>query len=122
MTIEKQRLGGLENTLGRKDFDLVREPTFCSIEVLYSCILKCKMCYMWKNSRTVNELFIEDWKKFILALKRFTGLKNSINITGGEPLLKENVLELVRFIVQQDFTDVSITTNGFLIDKAMLRK
>lgn len=100
---------------------LIRTPAFCSLEVLYSCILKCKMCHMWKNPRIINELSIEDWKEFIIALKRFTDLKTSLNITGGEPLLKENIIELVRFIVQEGFTSVSMTTNGFLINKDMAR-
>lgn len=100
----------------------VRTPAFCSIELLYSCILRCKMCYMWKNPRAINELSIENWKKFILALKKFTDLKTSINITGGEPLFKENIIGLVKFIVQQGFTDVSMTTNGFLIDKTIAKE
>jgi len=74
---------------------------------------------MWKNPRTPEEMPIEDWKKFIVALKEFTGTNTSINITGGEPLLKENVLDLVRFIVQNGFREVSMTTNCFLIDRTM---
>lgn len=97
----------------------VRKPTFCSIEVLYSCILKCKMCHMWKNPRSADEMSIEDWKKFIVTLKKFTGTTTSINITGGEPLLKEDVLDLVRFTVGSGFNAVSMTTNGFLIDKSI---
>lgn len=120
--MEKQKLSSLEDTSEEKKINFVRIPAFCSIEVLYSCILKCKMCYMWKNPRTKNELSIQDWKKFILALKRFSGLKTSINITGGEPLLKENIIELVRFIAQQGFTGVSMTTNGFCIDKEMAKE
>lgn len=92
---------------------------FCSIEVLYSCILKCKMCHMWKNPRSPEEMSIKDWKKFIVALKEFTGTNTSINITGGEPLLKEGVLDLARFVVQNGFNAVSMTTNGFLIDKSI---
>jgi len=64
---------------------------------------------------------VEDWKKFVVELKEFTGVSTSINITGGEPLLKEDVLDLVRFIVQSGFSAVSMTTNGFLIDKAKSR-
>lgn len=95
----------------------IRKPAFCSIEVLYSCILKCKMCHMWKNIRTAEEMSIPDWKKFIVELKEFTGTGTSINITGGEPLLKEDILDLVRFTVKSGFSAVSMTTNGFLIDK-----
>ncbi len=100
----------------------IRKPTFCSIEVLYSCILKCKMCHMWKNHRSEGELSIEQWKKFILDLKRFTQLKTSINITGGEPFLKENVLDIVRYAAQEGFCELSMTTNGFLIDSRLIKE
>jgi len=71
---------------------------------------------MWKNLRTKDELSIEQWKEFILDLKRFTQLKTSINITGGEPFLKHDVLDLVRHTTQEGFKGISMTTNGFLID------
>lgn len=119
--MEKQKLNNLDTGLEEGNSNFIRKPAFCSIEVLYSCILKCRMCHMWKNPRAINELSIEDWKKFIIALKRFTNLKSSINITGGEPLLKENIIELVRFIVREGFTSISMTTNGFLINKDVAR-
>lgn len=100
----------------------IRKPKFCSIEVLYSCILKCKMCHMWKNPRSENELSIEQWKAFISDLKRFTQLKTSINITGGEPFLKENVLDIVRCAAQEGFSDISMTSNGFLTDNRLIKE
>ena len=95
----------------------VRNPAFCSIEVLYSCMLRCKMCNMWSNKRTQDELSIKAWKGFVLMLKEFTKARSSINITGGEPFLKEDVLSLVRFASGQGFNDISMTTNGYLIDE-----
>ncbi len=100
---------------------MIRKPKFCSIEVSYECILRCKMCYMWKNQRMPDELNIDEWKRAICSLKKFTGPNCSINITGGEPLLKKQVIDLVKFINQEGFLDVSMTTNGFLIDKEMAR-
>lgn len=99
-----------------------RAPAFCSIEVLYSCILRCKMCHMWENPRSVDELSIDQWKRFIFDLKRFTQLKTSINITGGEPFLKENVLEIVRCAAQEGFSDISMTSNGFLTDTRLIKE
>ena len=80
------------------------------------------MCYMWQNQRSTNELSLDEWRKFIITLKRFSGLKTAINITGGEPLLKENIIDLVEFIVQHGFSEVSMTTNAFLIDREMAKK
>ena len=100
---------------------MIRKPKFCSIEVSYECILRCKMCYMWKNQRMSDELTINEWKKVICSLKKFTGPDCSINITGGEPILKKEVIELIKFIAQEGFSDVSMTSNGFLIDHELAR-
>ncbi len=121
MSITKKEFISQKNSFKKEDVDTVRKPSFCSIEVLYSCLLKCKMCYMWKNQRTPDELSIAQWKEFIVSLKNFTNLKISLNITGGEPLLKGNILDLIGFIVEQGFKDVSMTSNGFLINKDTAR-
>jgi len=106
-----------KDNLKSEDFDTIRKPSFCSMEVVYSCLLKCKMCHMWKNPRPPNELSIQAWKQFITSLKKFAGVDISINITGGEPLLKGNIIDLIQFIAKQGFNDVSMSTNGFLINK-----
>jgi len=101
---------------------IIRKPAFCSIEVLYSCVLRCKMCYMWKNARMRDELSIEEWKGFIRSLKKFTATDCSVNITGGEPLLKKEVLQLAEFAVEEGFRNISMTTNGFLVDRGIAGK
>jgi MoaA/NifB/PqqE/SkfB family radical SAM enzyme len=112
-----------QNRVGEKDVTpALKKPSFYSIEVLYSCILKCKMCYMWQaNTRLPQELSIDEWKAFIVALREFNGPHSVINITGGEPLLKENILDLLAFAGRQGFANVSMTTNGFLITREVAR-
>ncbi len=43
---------------------------------------------------------------------------NKIRLTGGEPLLRDDILELVSGLSKlKDIEDISITTNGTLLEK-----
>ncbi len=75
------------------------------------------MCYLWTHQRQQNELSIDEWKKVIFEIKKFSGLHVPINIMGGEPMLKKNILDLISFTVNKGFAEVSMTTNGSLITK-----
>lgn len=41
---------------------------------------------------------------------------NKIRLTGGEPLIKKNFPEILKFLAQQE-VDLNITTNGILLDQ-----
>jgi radical SAM protein with 4Fe4S-binding SPASM domain len=65
-------------------------PKEAFIAVTYSCNAKCQMCNIWKNPPTA-----------ILNAKEYAKLPSSlttINITGGEPFLRTDLVEVVRTI------------------------
>ena len=69
------------------------------------CPNHCKHCYMFdKKYKEIlsSELSLETQKKFIKSLKvfekDFSVFFPKIIITGGDPLLKENWYELIRFL------------------------
>ena len=78
-------------------------------------MLRCKMCNIWKINDP-DEISIEGWKRFIRDLRDRTDKAFMINFSGGEPLLKTGILDLVNFCSLQNFTTY-IGTNGYLIDK-----
>jgi MoaA/NifB/PqqE/SkfB family radical SAM enzyme len=96
-------------------------PQFCVLEVLEKCLLKCKMCGNWKCGDNPNELNIDEWKRFITGLHDKFGSKVELNFTGGEPLMKEGILELVSFAAQLGFK-VIMVSNGYLIDEDKARR
>ena len=73
------------------------------------------MCRQWRSPHD-DELSTEEWKRLIDELKQ-KGIKN-IHYTGGEPLLRRDLAELVRYAAERGFT-VGLTTNGILLDKAI---
>ncbi|MCX5842299.1 MAG: 12,18-didecarboxysiroheme deacetylase [Deltaproteobacteria bacterium] len=79
------------------------------------CNLKCIHCY--SNSRNIrykNELTTDEGEKLISDLAAFRS--PVILFSGGEPLMREDLPELVEFAVDQGMRAV-ISTNGTLLTK-----
>ncbi len=100
----------------------VPKPGFCCLGITNKCILKCKMCYKWQNDITEEEPpTIEHYKKFISDFRDLVGDNFIINFGGGEALLSNNVLDLVKLCIDKGFL-TNIASNGWLIDEAMAKK
>jgi MoaA/NifB/PqqE/SkfB family radical SAM enzyme len=79
------------------------------------------MCWEWKNKPDPDELNIKQWKDFVISLNGGFDPALEIGITGGEPLFKEGVLDLIRICSDNGLRTV-LTTNGYLIDARMAKK
>src|SRR5512136_75219 len=97
-------------------------PEAISLEVTRRCIAKCLMCNIWRMP-AVPELVAADWLK-LLESPVLSELKE-LDITGGEPFLRNDIVELLLGIGSLKSThlkrlcSVAITTNGFLTDKVL---
>lgn len=101
--------------------EITKKPDFCVIEVSHKCIFQCKMCNYWRTQDDPGELAIADLYKFVSSLKNFVNTPFEMNISGGEPLLKEGVLDLIEFIAAQKFR-FSLVTNAYLINKSIAKR
>lgn len=85
-------------------------PKTAVIAVTLNCNAKCVMCNIWKNKIT-NELKPEEYLKLPSSLKE-------INITGGEPFLRNDLEQVVRCIKQAcKNARLVISSNGYLYEK-----
>lgn len=90
-------------------------PQALSLEVTHRCIAKCLMCNIWKIPSSVQDLAVEEWLNF-LSSPLFRDLRE-LDITGGEPFLREDLLDLVKGLLQLDLKrlrSIAITTNALL--------
>lgn len=101
----------------------VRKPAFCCFDFLPRCMLRCKMCFAWKSEyvEVHQRPTLNDCYNFIAALGDLSDKSIEINFAGGEPLLDDRTLPLIRFSANKDLP-TSINTNGFLINEAMAYK
>lgn len=101
------------------------KPNFCCFGVTDNCILKCRMCYKWKEDISVKpgngHPAISHWKDAVSSLREITDKGFLINFGGGEPLLMEGLLELVRFASDMGFR-TNIATNAYLIEEDMAKR
>jgi len=79
------------------------------------------MCYIWENSQPCSdELTIQEWKKVVKSLDGLLDKKHDIILSGGEPFLKKDILDLVYFSSQAGYR-VSLDTNAYLIDQELAK-
>lgn len=80
------------------------------------CNLRCKMCGIAGSpSREEDELKTEECKKII---DQVVDLKvDHLILSGGEPLLRKDILSLVYYAVSKKIKMVDIITNGTLISE-----
>ena len=76
-----------------------------SIITTYRCNSKCQMCYIWKNPTLPKEEITPS-----LLSKLPDGFDN-VNITGGEPTLREDLMEICDVLYPKAKT-LEISSNG----------
>ena len=79
------------------------------------CNVNCLYCHhdgmvKSKDEMTADELYT------ICKIAKKIGVRK-IRLSGGEPLLKNDIVEIVERIASLDFKDISMTTNGILLEK-----
>jgi MoaA/NifB/PqqE/SkfB family radical SAM enzyme len=85
----------------------------------YRCNLSCIMCdlpIIFKNSK---DLPLEKIKKIVREAKNL-GF-NDLTLTGGEPLLRNDIFEIIKYAKLNNFK-INLTTNASLIYKKIVKK
>ncbi|MCH4814544.1 MAG: GTP 3',8-cyclase MoaA [Saccharolobus sp.] len=83
------------------------------ITLTHACNFECFFCHMEGEEGDNYILSKEDILLVAKVAKNF-GI-NSVKLTGGEPTLRRDLVEIVRGLKQLGYRDVSMTTNGFLL-------
>ncbi|MBS9782562.1 MAG: GTP 3',8-cyclase MoaA [Arcobacter sp.] len=96
-----------------------RKVDYLRVSVTERCNFRCQYCMPEKPFSWVpkeNLLSYEDLFKFI-KVSIDQGIKK-VRITGGEPLLRENLDKFIKMIYDyKNDIDLALTTNGFLLPR-----
>lgn len=82
-------------------------------EVVNTCNARCRTCMRWKEKLDPTMLSTNEGKMLIQQLAA-SGVLN-LTFTGGEPLLRKDIYELVEFAKTQQLS-TSLYTNGLLLN------
>jgi len=92
-----------------------RPLTGLRISVTQRCNLNCFYCHREGCKCEGQELPLDSIERAVQVAKEF-GIKK-IKITGGEPLIRKDIVDIVRVVAQDGLKDVSLTTNGTLLSE-----
>lgn len=94
-------------------------PIYVHYGVTHRCNLRCRTCGIWKTGDKAKELDAGQIDTMAEILKKI-GVQ-VISIGGGEPLLREDLPEVVRSFVGRGIS-VRVLTNGILVSLERLQR
>ena len=99
-----------------------RKINYLRFSITDRCDLRCKYCMPLKNDKFFKKEEILDTQQIKKILSFFikVGIKK-VRITGGEPLIRKDILEIISFLKNQKdknlLKEVLLTTNGTQLKK-----
>ena len=89
------------------------KPKIMVFFTTFRCNLHCAMCYIWVKQKQSIELSIDEIK-YIFSHRLINNNLEIINITGGEPTLREDLVEIIKIILEKCIylKRIDISTNG----------
>ena len=90
-------------------------PEIVSLVVTFKCNFRCRACTVWRTKK-YPELSQTEWKKISVDLQAALSEKTSVEISGGEPLLRKDLVYFLVHDLKKFFKNVGINTNGSLLD------
>ena len=91
--------------------EMYRLPTDISIITTYRCPMRCVMCNIWRNPTRVDEEIRHEELEMLPDFK-------FVNITGGEPFVREDLDEIIDVMFRKS-PRIVISTSGWFDDRVI---
>ena len=101
-------------------YDSFQRPiNYLRISVTDRCNLRCIYCMPIEGIRTIPHDQILRYEEIHLVAQAAAKLGiNKLRLTGGEPLVRSHLVELVKMLAKiEGIDDISLTTNGVLLKR-----
>jgi cyclic pyranopterin phosphate synthase len=96
-----------------------RKIDYLRLSVTDRCNLRCTYCMPSGGIKLIDRKEILSFEEILKAAGILSEMGiRKIRITGGEPLIRDGIIDLMKQIKKiEKITDISITTNGILLNK-----
>jgi cyclic pyranopterin phosphate synthase len=110
-SVEAGRTGGMLDGFGRR-------VEYLRISVTDKCNLRCVYCMPEEGLPWLKRRQILDYEEIVEIVRVMAGMGlKRLRITGGEPLVRRDVTDLVRKLSGvPEIEDIALSTNGVLLD------
>lgn len=95
-----------------------RNIVHVNLQLLYDCNFKCKICDFWKDTDLKEKALTIEQIKIIEKKLRQLG-PQVVSIGGGEPLLYNNIIEVIKILSKNNFP--VMICNGWFMTPEMAR-
>lgn len=96
----------------------LHRPRLVELELTQRCNLRCPVCFMKADDNQTNvttDLKLADIERQLLNIKNQCGLQTSIQLTGGEPTVREDLPDIIALCHEIGFRAIEVNTNGIVI-------
>jgi cyclic pyranopterin phosphate synthase len=93
-----------------------REINYLRVSITDRCNLRCRYCMPEEGIRKVDQYNILSLEEIARLIRVAAGIGiRKVRLTGGEPLIRRNIVQLVEDIASlPEIDDLALTTNGLL--------
>jgi len=98
---------------------LSRHPIWCAWQLTYRCNYRCRFCHYWCDK--MGELPEQNVEQFEIGARKLAQWGSMmISLAGGEPMLREDVVEIVERVGRWHLP--FLTTNGSVADESLAKE
>jgi GTP 3',8-cyclase len=96
-----------------------RKISYLRISVTDRCNLRCRYCMPEEGVELFEHSKILTYEEITEVVRKAAEMGiNKVRLTGGEPLVRKDIVDLVEMISSlKEIDDVGLTTNGLLLEK-----
>ena len=98
---------------------LLSAPLRVHLQITNQCELRCRHCSQDSRDAFPNELTLDEIKKLFNDLVSIGTFE--VNISGGEPFLREDLLQIITY-ARKVGLNVSLSTSGLFVSRVVAKK
>lgn len=94
----------------------LRHPTLVELEITQRCNLRCPVCFV-SAGEAPPDPSLQTLEAMFQAVKEQSGTQVSIQLTGGEPTVREDLAQVIRLGRKIGFEAIEVNTNGLMVSR-----